>query len=87
MFSLRDHITSSGKFTISSWLKIEGRGQTKIKTFEGIYVKMTKIDMEGNENKKMQLDVDIEPTFRFSYTMKCIDKQKEEVLAPLTYEL
>ncbi len=38
----------------------------------------------------MQLDVDIEPTFRFSY-MKCIDKQKDifhpnfKVLAPLTY--
>ncbi len=42
----------------------------------------------------MQLDVDIEPTFRFSY-MKCIDKQKDitifhpncKVLAPLPYEL
>ena len=26
--------------------------------------------------KKMQLDVDIEPTFRFTY-MKCTDKQKD----------
>ncbi len=48
--------------------------------------------------KKMQLDVDIEPTFTFSY-IKCIDKQKDitmkqlsrifhpsfKVLAPLTY--
>ncbi len=54
----------------------------------------------SHERKKMQLDVDIEPTFRFSY-MKYIDKQKDitmkqlsgifhpsfKVLAPLPYEL
>ena len=33
--------------------------------------------------KKMQLDVDIEPTFRFSY-MKCIDKQKNVTMIQLS---
>ncbi len=33
--------------------------------------------------KKMQLDVDIEPTFRFTY-MKCIEKQKDITLKQLS---
>ncbi len=39
---------------------------------------------EGNWKKKMQLDVDIEPTFRFSY-MKCLDKQKDITMKQLYF--
>ena len=39
--------------------------------------------MFAENKKKMQLDVDIEPTFRFSY-MKCIDKQKDITMKQLS---
>ena len=36
--------------------------------------------MEYEGNQKMQLDVDLEPTFRFTYMRYYIDKQKDPIV-------
>ncbi len=87
----KSHVTQSQNMTIwyhplISWyhsliLGIDWHGNeiwTRIKKH-----KQTNKDNRWNLNTKMQLDVDIEPTFRFSY-MKCIDKQKDITMKQLS---